>query len=144
MAFLGDGTGTIPACAIFFTGFQHIPDTVRQILPLFNDGTPGCPDGRILRNRQHIAEGFQILPVENRVADLLHIIGRGGPLGIDIEHDEAVETVAQGNPLHGFQGVVQRIGPGGGGVDADADQRILPPGAQNVSVFRVEIGGVEP
>ena len=102
VALFGDGTGAIPAGAVFFAQQQHIPDTVRKILPLFDDGTPGGPDGGLIRNGQHIPEGFQVFFVQGGVADLLHIVGRGGSLGIDVEHDETVEAVAMGDPLHGF------------------------------------------
>ena len=49
-----------------------------------------------------------------------------------------------GDPLHGFKGIVQIIGLGSGGVDADADQRILATGTQYVTVLRIEIGRIEP
>ena len=98
----GDGAGTVPAGAVFLAGGKHIPDTVGKVFPLFDDGAPGGPDRGPVGNGEHIPESLQILPVERRIADLLHIVRRGCPLGIDIEHDERVEAVAKGDPLHGF------------------------------------------
>ena len=34
-----------PARAVRFSDRRHIPHTVRQIGPLFDDGAPGRPDG---------------------------------------------------------------------------------------------------
>ena len=82
--------------------------------------------------------------MEQGIHGLFHGIGIGGTLGIDIEHDEAVIAVAQGDSLHGFQGIVQGVGLCGGGVDANADERIAAPGAQDVPVVAVKIGGIEP
>ena len=91
----------------------------------------------------HIPSGTTA-QLELLIADLFHIIRRGCPLGIDVEHDKGVKAVAQGDALNGFQGIVQRIRLGGGGVDADADERILSPGAEDIPVLRVKIGGIEP
>ena len=62
----------------------------------------------------------------------------------DVEHEKAVVSVAQGNPLHGFEGIVQGVGPGGGRVDANADQGIVSSCAQQIPVFRVKVGGIQP
>ena len=102
VALFGDGAGAVPLGAEFLTGGQHIPDAVGKIVPLFNDGAPGGPDRRLFGNGQHIPEGLQILPMEGLVADLFHIIGGGGPLGVDVEHDERIKAVAVSDALHGF------------------------------------------
>ena len=93
MAFLGDGAGAVPAGAVFFAGLQHIPDAVGKIFPLFDDGTPGSPDGGLFGNGQHIAEGLQILTVEKRIAAALHGIGVGCTLSVHIKHDKAIKIV---------------------------------------------------
>ena len=41
----GDGAGAVLAGAVLPADFQHIPDALGQVRPLFNDGTPGSPDG---------------------------------------------------------------------------------------------------
>ena len=140
----GNGPGAAPLGPVLLPRQQHIPQTVGQVLPLFNNRAPCRPHHRMLRKGQHIPERFQIFLVQQRVADLLHIVGRGRPLGVDVEHDEAVKPVPQGNALHGFKGIVQRVGSGRGGVDANADQRLFPPRPQYVTVFRVKIGSVDP
>ena len=74
----------------------------------------------------------------------VHIVGVGGTLGINVEHDPAVEPVGGGQPLHAFQGGVQRAGLGGAGVDADADQRVAAHPAQHKTVGLVSMGLVIP
>ena len=49
-----------------------------------------------------------------------------------------------GDALDGLERVVQIARLRGGGVDADADQRIDPARAEDVTVFGVEIGHIEP
>ena len=77
-----------------------------------------------------------------QVAALLHRVGVCGSLGVDVEHNKAVKAVAQGNPFHRFEGVIQIVRLGGGGVDADANQRVFPPCAQNIPIFGIEIRGI--
>ena len=93
---------------------------------------------------KYVAEGGHVLPVQPRVQLPVHIVGPCGPLGVDIEHYPAVETVAGGDAGDGFQGVVQIVGPGGGGVYAYADKGVLAPGAQDVTILGVEIRHIQP
>ena len=144
MAFLADGSGAVPPGAVFLSHSQKIPDAFGKIGPLFNDRTPGSPHRGLFRQGQYITESLQVLFVEEAIADSLHGVRVGGPLGVDIEHEEAVKSVSQSDALHGFQGVVQMVRLRGGGVDPNADERMFPPSAQDIPVFRIKIGGVEP
>ena len=56
----------------------------------------------MLANGQGVAESLQILGVEGRVVGLFHVVRVRGPLGVDIEHEEAVKAVAQSDALHGL------------------------------------------
>ena len=125
---------------------NHVPDTGGQIVPLFDDGAPGRPDGRlsVLVEGEDIVKGLHVLLVERLIAVLFHVVRVGGPLGVDVEHDKAVKAVVEGHPLHRLQGVVQIVGGGSGGVDAHTDEGALAPGGQNVSVLAVEGGHVQP
>ena len=144
VSLLADGAGAEPVRIILPADAEHIRHTVRQVLPLFDDGAPGGPDCGFLADGEEVAEGLHVLLVEPQVALPLHIVGPGGPLGVDVEHQEGVEAVAGGDALDGFEGVVQIVGLGCRGVDAHADQRIPAPGAQDIAVLRIEIRGVEP
>ena len=146
------GTGTPPAdmdLGNLTPGMaqgDHIPDAGWQVISLFNDGTPGGPHGgpACCVQGQGIVKGPHVLPVEGRVAFRLHVVGPNGPLGVDIEHEEAVKPVVQGHPLHRFQGVVQIVRGGGRGIDAHADEGVLPPGAQNITILPVVVGYIYP
>ena len=144
MALFGDGPGAVPAGAECFSCMNQIPNAVGKVCALFNDGPPGCPHGGLIRNGEDIAKRLQILPVQGRIIDLFHIVGRGSPLGVDVEHEKAVIAVTQSDALHGFEGIVQGIGLGGGGIDANADKGIFSSGAQQIPVFRVKVGGIQP
>ena len=144
MAFLADGSGAVPPGAVFLSHSQKIPDTFGKIGSFFNDRTPGGPHCGLLRQGQNIPESLQVFPVQQAVADPFHCVRVGCPLGIDIEHEEAVKSVSLSDALHGFQGVVQMVRLRGGGIDPNADERMFPPGAQDVPVFRIKIGSVEP
>ena len=74
----------------------------------------------------------------------LHVIGAGGTLGVDVEHQKAVVSVGQSNALGGLQGGVQGVRRGGGGVDAHADERLFTPGTQDVTVFGIGVGDIQP
>ena len=129
MALFCDGPGAVPLSAILPADVQHIPDAVFQVASLFDHRAPGGPYGGRIGQGEHIAEGLHVFSVEQGIANLFHGIRVCGPLGVDVEHEKAVVTVAQGDALDGLQGVVQVVRLGGGGVDADADQRLLPAGA---------------
>ncbi len=147
VALLGVLPGAQPPGAVFLSNGHHVPDTVPQIGPLLDDGPPGRPDCRGKARAhpgEHIPEGRHVLPVEVLVAVPVHVLGPGGPLGVDVEHEEAVVPVAQGDPLDRFQRVVQLPRRGRGGVDADADEGILPPGPQQIPVVRIVVGDIEP
>ena len=42
------------------------------------------------------------------IAAALHGIWIGGPLGVDVEHKEAIKTIGQGDALHGLEGCRER------------------------------------
>ena len=93
---------------------SHFPHTICQIGAFFNDRPPGGPHSRALaRQGEQVAECLHILIMQPFVSSLLHIIGAGGALGIDIEHKKAVVTVAVRDTLSGFKRGVKRIGRGG-------------------------------
>ena len=146
VALFGALSGGEPLCPPLMPQGDHVPDAGWQVVSLFNDGAPGGPHGGMARRvqGQGIVKGPHVLPVEGQVALRLHVIGPGGPLGIDVEHEEAVKPVVQGHTFHRLQGVVQVVRGGGGGVDAHADQGVLPPGAQDITILPVVIGDVYP
>ena len=121
-----------------------VPHTIHQIPPLLNDVPPGGPQGGGRGQREEIPEGPSVLRMEHRVAGPLHIVGPGGPLGVDVEHQKAVVPVGKRDPLGGLEGGVQGVRRGGGGVDAYADQGLPAPCAQDVPVFRIMVGDVQP
>ena len=82
--------------------------------------------------------------MEGLVADLVHVLRSGGPLGVDVKHEKAVVPVPLGDALHRLQGVVQIPRGCGGWVDANADERVLSPGAQQVPVLGVVVGDIVP
>ena len=146
MSLFGFFSGGEPAGIAVLADGDHIPYTFGEIIPLLDDGAPCGPDGgrACLVQREDVVKGLHIFGVEGLVVGHLHVVGVGGPLGIDVEHDEAVIAVAQCDALHRLQGIVQIVGGGGGGVDAHTDEGFLSPGAQNVTVFGVEVGDIEP
>ena len=123
---------------------NHLLQAVPKVVPLFNDGPPGGPHRGPLRQGQNVVKGPHILPVQLGVQRPFHVVRRGGPLGVHIEHDKGVKSIPQGDPLHALEGRVQCPGPGGRGVDADADQGIFSPGAQNISVLCVGVRHKQP
>ena len=145
---LGAGPGAEPAGAVALAQLHHVPHAAGEIGAFFDHRAPGGPDGGPLavcrRPRQEPGKGPHILPVQLLVALPIHVVGPGGPLGIDVEHDPAVKAVSRRDAGDGFQGVVQVLRRGGGGVHPDADQGLLPPGAQDVTVFGVKIRHIEP
>ena len=136
----------VPDCVSGAAYLDHILYALGKIWPLFNDGAPGGPDGRRSAPVQGegVVKSLQILLVELGVVGQLHIIRIGSTLGVDVEHQKAVEAVVQGDTLHRLQSVVQIVRGRGGGIDPDADQGVFSPGAQDISVFRVNIWDVEP
>ena len=102
MALFADLPSAVPDRPRFLSGFQHVQQAGGQVVPLFDDGPPGGPDGGMLANGQGVAESLQILGVEGRVVGLFHVVRVRGPLGVDIEHEEAVKAVAQSDALHGL------------------------------------------
>ena len=135
MSLFRNGAGTVPVRAILLSHCHHIPDAAGKVLPLLDDRAPCRPYRRLLRDGQDIAEGLQIFLVEDQIARPLHGIGVGRPLGVNIEHYEAVVAIAKGDPLHGLERVVQIVRLGGRRIDADANKRIFAPGTQNIAVF---------
>ena len=131
------GAGSLSVCG-------KIPHTVHEVIPLFDDISPCRPDGGLLRKGQQVAEGFSVFRVKGGIARWLHVIRPGGPLGIDIEHEETVVAVIQCDPLGGLEGWIQRIRRGGRGVDPYADQGLQAAGSQNVTVLGIGMGNIEP
>ena len=86
---------------------------------------------------QGISKGRGVALPQGRGIDAGHVVGVRSPLGAEIQHHEGVEAVAQGYTLHALQRRVQMVRPGGGGVNADADEGPAAPGAQQIPVFRV-------
>ena len=144
VAGLQQGAGGVPPGAHGLPVRQEVPHAVHQVPPLLDDVPPGGPDRGLRREGEQVPERLPVLIMELPVAHRLHVVGAGGPLGVDVEHQEAVVSVGVGDALHGLQRGVQGVRRGGGGVDADADQGLLPPGAQDVPILRVGVGHVEP
>ena len=92
----------IPDCVTGLAKLDQILHTWGQIWPLFDDGPPGGPDGRcaVLVQGEDVIKSLQIFLVKLGVIGHFHVIRIGGTLGIDIEHQKAVETVVQGDTLH--------------------------------------------
>nr|DAU60885.1 MAG TPA: hypothetical protein [Caudoviricetes sp.] len=122
---------------------HHLPHQAGQIGPLFDEGAPCSPHGG-LGLGQHGPQPAEVLVAEGAVGGLVHVVGVRGPLGVDVEHDPAVEAVGTGQTLHALQGGVQRAGLGGAGVDADADQRAAAHPAQHIAVRLVGVRLVVP
>ena len=88
----------------------------------------------MLFRSQNGLQPTQVFIAQGAVGGLVHIVGVGGALGVDVEHDPAVKAVGGGKALHTFQGGVQCAGLGGAGVDANAYQRVGANAAQYVTV----------
>ena len=50
MALFGNGAGAAPISTVFLAYGHHIPNTVSKVIPLFDDGTPGGPNGGCFGN----------------------------------------------------------------------------------------------
>ena len=133
-----------PSGAMLLSDGDHVLQAVPQIVPFFNDGSPGRPHHRPLRQRQDVVKSRHVLPMQLLVQRPFHVVRRGGSLGVHVEHDERVKSVSQRNALHALQRRIQCIRSGGGGVDADADEWPLPPCAQNIPVLRVDVRYKQP
>lgn len=48
----------------------------------------------------------QILPMQVAIHRLMHIVGVGGALGVDVEHHEGRKAMTRGDALNGFDRVV--------------------------------------
>lgn len=81
------------------------PNAFKEISPLFDDRAPCRPYGRCVPGFgqvQCIFKSFHIFGVQIGVARFFHVVGIGGALGIEIEHDKAVKSVEMRNALDGF------------------------------------------
>ena len=126
---------------------EHFLERVEQVRPLFDQRAPRGPHGRPVAGcvlPEHVAEGRHVLLVQRAVEGRVHGVWVGRALGVDVEHDPAVEAVGTGQTLHALQGGVQRAGLGGAGVDADADQRAAAHPAQHIAVRLVGVRLVVP
>ena len=137
-------TGCVPFCANGLTVFQKIPHTVHEIIALHNDITPGGPNSRLVRKGQQITEGFSVFLVQQRITLLFHIVRTGSTLRIDIKHQKAVIAVGMCDSLHGLKGWIQSVRCCGRGIDSDADQRFLASCSEDISIFRIGIGNIQP
>ena len=145
MAFLASGAGGEPAGFEFSACVSHVEDAAGEIRSFLNDRSPGGPKIRCgFQLRKQPGKSFQVLPVENGVQFLFHIVRVGSALGINIEHHKGIIAVMQGDPLGRFQGVVQTVRYRRGWIDPDADQRVISPGAEDIAVFAVMIRNIEP
>ena len=109
MAPFGDGTGGKPLGVCCLAQGDLIGQACGQVIPFLNDGAPGGPDGRLGTEGQEILKRLQVFPVQDVIAAALHGVWIGGPLGIDVEHQETVITVCQGDALYGFERIVQPV-----------------------------------
>ena len=105
MADFGAASGSEPVDTVFLPDFDHIADAFKEISPLFDDRAPCRPYGRCVPGFgqvQCIFKSFHIFGVQIGVARFFHVVGIGGALGIEIEHDKAVKSVEMRNALDGF------------------------------------------
>ena len=144
VALLAPGPGGEPPGAVPPPDVHHVPYAPGQVGPLLDDGAPGAPHRGLRRLAQGPGEGGHVLPVERLVHLPLHVLGPGGPLGVDVEHDEAVVAVAPRHPLHALECGVQGPWGGGGGVHPHADQGPFARVARMYRYFPVGVGHVEP
>ena len=87
---------------ILFPGQRHhLPHQSGQVVPLFDKGAPCRPHGG-LGLCQHGTEPQKIFVTQGTVRAAVHVVGVGGTLGIDVEHDPAVKAVGVGKPLYAF------------------------------------------
>ena len=126
--------------------FDNLAHTKVQILPLFHNIAPRCPNGRPVARakRKGIAECLFIFFVQKGVKMLFHVVRVGCALGVDVKHNKAVKPVKQRNALGGFERVIQIVRRGGRGVNAVANQRIFAPRAEYVTVFVIVVRHKQP
>ena len=65
-------------------------------------------------------------------------------LCIYVEHNKGVKSVACGDTTDRFQRIVEIVGLGGRRIYSDGDKRFFADSTENITVFRVKIGYVEP
>ena len=126
---------------------EHFLERVEQVRPLFDQRAPRGPHGRPVAGRvlpEHVAKGRHVLLMQRAVEGRVHGVWIGRALGVDVEHREAVIPVAEGDALDAFERVVQIARLRGRRVDADADERVCAPRAENVTVFGVVRRHVQP
>ena len=75
--------------------------TAEQYKPIYHWFNTHRPHGRLGR-RQHGLQPAQVFIAQGAVGGLVHIVGVGGALGVDIEHDPAVKAVGGSQTLHTF------------------------------------------
>ena len=140
----GPCTAGIPYRSAGFADRHHVAHTVPQIRAHFDDGSPCRPDGRTLRQRQYVIKRRHIFPMKGLIEGFLHMLRVGRALGIDIEHEKAVVAVGKRDALDRFERIVEIVGRSRGGVDPDGDEGILTPGTEDITVFVIKIGNIEP
>lgn len=105
MAFYGAFAGFEPKGIVLFTDLHHIPYAVSKVGALFDNCSPCCPDGRApgaINAGEYVLEGLHVFLVKRLIKHFVHMVGTGGALGIDIEHDKAVVAVAGRYAENGF------------------------------------------
>lgn len=85
-----------------------------------------------------------VLLVQTRIHGVVHIIGVGGTLGIDIEHHKRRKTMALSNALNGFDRVIQSLRRCGAGIDTKTKQRIVALGTEREASSIIGRAIVEP
>ena len=126
---------------------EHFLERVEQVRPLFDQRAPRGPHGRPVAGRvlpEHVAKRRHVLLMQRAVEGRVHGVWVGRALGVDVEHREAVIPVAEGDALDALERVVQIAGLRGRRVDADADERVFAPRAEDVTVFGVVRRHVQP
>ena len=126
---------------------EHFLERVEQVRPLFDQRAPRGPHSRPVAGcvlPEHVAEGRHVLLVQRAVEGRVHGVWIGRALGVDVEHREAVIPVAEGDALDALECVVEIARLCGRRVDADADERVFAPRAEDVTVFGVVRRHVQP
>ena len=126
---------------------EHFLERVEQVRPLFDQCAPRGPHGRAVAGRvlpEHVAERRHVLLMQRAVEGRVHGVWIGRALGVDVEHREAVIPVAEGDALDALECVVEIARLRGRRVDADADERVCAPRAEDVTVFGVVRRHVQP
>ena len=144
---LRPGAERQPLRVVFLADGEHFLERVEQVRPLFNQRAPRGPHGRPVAGRvlpEHVAERRHVLLVQRAVEGGVHGVRVGRALGVDVEHDPAVEAVGVGQTLDALQSGVQRAGLGGAGVNADAHQWVLTHAAKDITVVLVGVWFVIP